>query len=94
MWQERLLTSSAASSNVSVRIAIKMSQPHQTIKMGAICVRLRSNLMLDSNFSGNFTVNHVPLPLVALSMLNNDIGNTFILIFFLTTFFLLALLQH
>jgi hypothetical protein len=45
-----------ASSIVSVRIAIKMSQHHQTIKMGAICVRLRSNLMLDSNFSGNFTL--------------------------------------
>jgi hypothetical protein len=47
--------SSDASSNVSVRIAIKISQHHQTIKMKGICVRLRSNLMLDSKFSGNFT---------------------------------------
>jgi hypothetical protein len=43
--------------------------------MGAICVRLRSNLMLGSNVSGNFTQNHVPIPLVALSMMNNDIDN-------------------
>jgi hypothetical protein len=35
-------------------IAIQMSQHHQKIEMRAICVRLRSNLMLDSNFSGNF----------------------------------------
>jgi hypothetical protein len=75
MWQERLLTSSDVSSNVSVRISIKMSQHHQTIEMGAICVRLSSNLMLGSNVSGNFTPNHVPIPLVALSMMNNDIDN-------------------
>jgi hypothetical protein len=69
MWQECLLTSSEVPSNVSVRIAIKISQHHQTIKMGAICVRLRSNLMLDSIFSGNFTPNSCTLTLSSITFL-------------------------
>jgi hypothetical protein len=59
--------SSEVPSNVSVRIARKISQLHQTIEMGAICVRLRSNLMLDSTFSGNFTPKSCNLTLSSIT---------------------------
>jgi hypothetical protein len=72
MWQERLLTSSAASINVSVRIAIKNESTSSNDRNGSyLCTS-----EVKSDAEAILPLYHVPLPLVALSMLNNDIGNT------------------